>query len=279
MLAVAALLAGCGLRLDSPDPTPSPPSADEVARQREALRAEALARLPHGGEEALVAVALHAGQQLDALGGVWVAWPAGDGPSPTDAPAADIVIGPGATGVLEALDEGIPDLVAATREAEDPALARLFAAIATARTADAERLATAVGVPRDIPPMPSVITATVPEVVRSLDATAWLIEAIAARRRAAGEDAGALIERAAELRRLAEATVTANGWVDADPRDPWYPVSEADDAAGLEANLARALVAAIGESAARESLLAAARTSAVLAARGGAEVGALPGVG
>lgn len=274
----ALVLSGCGLRIDAPDPTPSPPSADEVVRQREALRSQALAEVE--GEEAVARVAGHAAQQLDALGGVWVAWPAGDGPTPTADPTPDIVVAPGAAGVLASLDATIPDLVSASQDADDAGLARLLAAVATARTADAEVLAAALGAARDLPPLPATLESTDAEVVRSLDAAAWLLESIAARTRASGGDAGPLVERAEALRELGHTTVAANGWLGtaADPRDPWYPASD-DDVATIEADLARVLVAAIGERDGREGLLAAARNCAALAARGGADLGALPGLG
>jgi len=278
LVLAAVALTGCGVRIDGPDPSPSAPTLDEVLRQREALRAEALAATDGG--DLGTQVTAHAARQLEALGGVWIAWPQGDGPTPTPAPSADVVVAPGAEGLLAALDRTTPDLVAATGEVATPELARLFAAIATARTADAEGLAGALGAARELPALPVEIHSADPAVARALDAAAWVLEAAAARSRAAGEDPGPLTERASLLRGLGEFVVTANGWsgTPGDPREAWYPLDAADDLAGLEADLARVLVAAVGAPEGRDGLLQAARNCAALAARGGADVGPLPGL-
>lgn len=282
LLALVALT-GCGVRLDSPDPVPSSPDAAEVVRQREALRARQFAAVEPEGEHAdlVAAVATHASAQLDALGGVWVAWPAGDGPTPTADATADVVIGPGAAGLLDSLTATTPDVAAAALAGGDPEIATLYAAIATARTVDADRLAVALGTPGAVTPLPGSLDTPDPAVARALDAAAYRLETLAARERAADAAAEAerFVARAGEFRSLAEGIVAANGWLGtaADPREPYYPVTE-DDAATLHRDLAVLLVAAVGDSDDRAGMLDAALSCALEASRRGQELGALPGL-
>lgn len=71
-LLAAVLLTGCGVRLDTPPPTPAPPSVTEQARQSAALALQTIARydgeMPTDMRPELVA---HAAQQATILGGVW----------------------------------------------------------------------------------------------------------------------------------------------------------------------------------------------------------------
>lgn len=276
-LVLAALaLAGCGLRLDAPDPTASPASADETLRQREALRAAELAAIdPADG--ALAAVAARARAQEEALGGVWRAWPAGDGPTPTVDPTADVAVGPG--GVLLWLRATRPGLEDAVVDAGDPGLATLLAAVAIARAVDEDALARAAGEDPGLPGPPADLATTDPGLVRALDAAAHTLQELAARAGAAGEDSAALAGAAESWRTLSESIVTANGWAGtaADPREPLYDVGTAG-VAQVDRDLALALLAAVDDTPDRRAMLDAAVGRAIAAARAGADLGALPGL-
>lgn len=276
-LVLAALaLAGCGLRLDAPDPTASPASADETLRQREALRAAELAAIdPADG--ALAAVAARARAQEEALGGVWRAWPAGDGPTPTVDPTADVAVGPG--GVLPWLRATRPGLEDAVVDAGDPGLATLLAAVAIARAVDEDALARAAGEDPGLPGPPTGLATTDPGLVRALDAAAHTLQELAARAGAAGEDPAPLAGAAESWRTLSEAIVTANGWAgtSADPREPLYDVGTAG-VAEVDRDLALALLAAVDDTPDRRAMLDAAVGRAIAAARAGADLGALPGL-
>lgn len=276
-LVLAALaLAGCDLRLDAPDPSASPASADETLRQREALRAAELAAIdPADG--ALAAVAARARAQEEALGGVWRAWPAGDGPTPTVDPTADVAVGPG--GVLPWLRATRPGLEDAVVDAGDPGLATLLAAVAIARAVDEDALARAAGEDPGLPGPPADLATTDPGLVRALDAAAHTLQELAARAGAAGEDPAPLAGAAESWRTLSEAIVTANGWAgtSADPREPLYDVGTAG-VAEVDRDLALALLAAVDDTPDRRAMLDAAVGRAIAAARAGADLGALPGL-
>ncbi|MGM0385570.1 MAG: hypothetical protein ACQERF_06265 [Actinomycetota bacterium] len=277
LLLMALTLTGCGLRLDAPDPTPSPASPDEVLRQREALRAAELAGLASAGDPILEDVALRAAAQEDALGGVWRAWPEGDGPTPTADPTADVVVGAG--GVLAWLRATRPSLQDAVVAAGDRDLATLFAAIAVARAVDEDRLALAGGEDQPLPDMPTDLVTDDPAVVRALDAAAFVLEELAAQASASGEDHEAMAQQAEEWRTLAARLVTSNGWegTAADPREPFYHIGTASTAA-VDHDLAVAFVTAVGGAADRGAMLEAAIARALAASRQGEDIGALPGV-
>jgi hypothetical protein len=276
LLLVALALTGCGLRVDAPDPTPSAASQDEVLRQREALRAAELASAG-AGSDLLDDITGRAAVQGAALGGVWRAWPDGDGPTPTTDPSSDVVIGAG--GVLAWLRATRPSLSDAVLAADDPDLATLLAAIAVARAVDEDLLALAAGEDPPLPDVPDDLVTGDPAVVRALDGAAHVLEELAARASASGEDHADLARRAEQWRTLAARMVTVNGWegTAADPREPFYEVGSAS-AASVDRDLAVAFVTAIGGAADREAMLEAAIACALAASRQGEEIGALPGV-
>lgn len=277
-LFLAALaLTACGVRIDSPDPTPEPPSSDEILRQREALRAEALAALDPAGDPDVTALTRHAAAHVHALGGVWRAWPAGDGPSPTVDPTPDVAVGP--DGVLPWLRATESDLRTAVLDADDGSLATLFASIAVSRAVDADNLARAAGAEPALPHLPEQVRTTSSAVVRALDAAAHALEEQAAQTAAAGGDHRPLARAAEQRRALAEQIVQRNGWAGTprDPREPFY--GEAALSAGaLDRDLALVFVTAVGEEDQRGDLLDAALAFGRAAARAGEDLGALPGI-
>lgn len=281
LLTLVVALAGCGVRVDAPDPTPSRPSADEVVRQREALRAAAFAAAPPASSPAAATVAAHATEQLAALGGVWVGWPAGDGPTPTSAPTADVAPSTPAE-LLEALERTTPELLGAAAVVDDPDLATVLAAVAVARTLDAAALATELGAPAPPPTLlPEAIATASPALVRALDAAAWALEVHAAAGRSADAAAAEMLAgRAARLRLLAEGAAAANGWAgtESDPREPVYDVTRLPTAGAVSEALLTALLADLPATPDREAHLAAMISCARTAAAAGVELGALPGL-
>lgn len=277
LLLAALALSGCGVRIDAPDPTPSAPSADEMIRQREALRAEELAGLDTAGDPLLDEVVAHARSQAAALGGVWRAWPGGDGPTPTTDPTADVAVGSG--GVLEWLRRTRPSLEEAVVGAQDGDLVAILGAVAVARAVDEDALAVAAGEDPAVAGIPADLVTTDATVVRALDAAAQALEEIAARARAAGEDNRELAGTAEGLRALAARLAVENGWAGtgADPREPFYDVV-ATDVAEVDRDLALTLLAALEGAPDRRQMLGAATGRAVAAARAGERLGALPGL-
>ena len=279
---LALALTGCELRLDEPDPSPAPPSAAEQVRQREALRAHAFAALA-GTDPVLAGLADHATVQLDALGGVWEPWP-GDGapPTPPPAPRADIAPHDPAS-ALEALAATTPEVCDAAASADEADDALVYGSICLSRRLDRWALAETLGEAGPvIPGIADSVSTTDPALVRALDAAAYALDVHAAKARAAGDpDAGtALAERAAALRMIAVSAVDANGWsgTDADPREPYYDIAELPAVAEIEADLARAFIAALALDGSRTGLLAAAFSCAAAARAGGVDLGALPGI-
>ncbi|WP_158373117.1 DUF4439 domain-containing protein [Cellulosimicrobium cellulans] len=153
VLGTAALLAGCGLRLETDPPAePVPDAAEQVRRDTvsDALALadaadDALAGADQGAAAVLGLVSSTAADQVEALGGVYdsgLADPDGATPSPTPSDTA-----PAATpaDVLTLLGETASAARADARDAEDPGLARLLAAVAASRAQLTDRLAAALG--------------------------------------------------------------------------------------------------------------------------------------
>lgn len=144
----AALMSGCGLRWETPDPSEPSPDAAESSRRTavdDSLALAAAARDATTGAEEPVAGVLAlvedtAGTQVDALGGVYDSGLPGATPSPTAtaAPAtpADVLALLGETASTARLD---------ARGASDPGLARLLAGVAASRAQLTDRLAAALG--------------------------------------------------------------------------------------------------------------------------------------
>lgn len=146
------LLSGCGLRWETEPPAEPVPDAAEQARRTavdDALAlADAAADATAGAAEPVAAVLDLVGStadvQVSALGGVYDSGLAGTGtasPSPTPSATA------GATPaeVLALLGSAASEARADARDADEPGLARLLAAVAASRAQLAARLAEALG--------------------------------------------------------------------------------------------------------------------------------------
>lgn len=282
VLCAALPLAGCGLRIDEPDPTPAPPSAAEEVRQREALRAVALSEVALDSP-AVQALASHAAEQADALGGVWVPWPDGGGPE-TLPPEPTPDVGPftDPASVVTALQTTTPEVCGEAVTAEDEESALLYASLCLSRTLDLDALLTETGSePVAVPELPADLITKDPELIVTLDAAAWATDQQAAAAKAS--EAGGWEElhaRANQYRELALDAVIANGWegTDQDPRLPAYEVGTMTDQTAIAGTIARVAVGAVPEAVDRQPILDLALTMGVTARRGGVEFEALPGV-
>ncbi|SNU00601.1 hypothetical protein SAMN06298212_102133 [Ruaniaceae bacterium KH17] len=266
------LLTGCGVRIETSDPTPPEPSAAEVVRQREALRAEVLS------EAGFAPVAAHAAEQLVALGGVWEAWPDGDGP--TDAPtrqSADISAPTSESELADLLATTTPDLIEASIAAQEPPIALLYSVIALSRTADEATLRGELGEPL-APTWPELVVTAVPSTIRALDEAAYILDTVAAQDAAAGTESTAKAD-SARFRAWAEASAEALGVAatEDDPREAVYEAIDAD-LGSLFAGLARELLVASASSSDPASTLAAMQAAAEQAVALGESFGALEGV-
>ena len=185
-----ALVAGCGVRLETPPPAALTPGVDESARQRAAADAVALGVLagdagppvdpaadPVAAARASVAAA--ARTHLDALGGLY-----DDGLDPEarerpDRPAASPSPSPSAPpaavppdAVVAALTEAAAAARADVAVVTDGGLARLLASLSVSRLLSASRLATAAGLTP--PACPDVVVpAAAPGGVRAPTSRRW----------------------------------------------------------------------------------------------------------
>lgn len=150
---VAVLLAGCGLRLETPPPAEPSPDAVEQVRARAvddalALADAAGALLAQGpGEDVQVVlddVVAFSGRHAEELGGVYDSGlPAPDAtPTPSPTPVTTDV-----AGLLAALVDDGARAAADADEVADGPLARLVAAVGTSRDGLAARLAQAADLP------------------------------------------------------------------------------------------------------------------------------------
>ena len=153
-LACAALLAGCGVRLDTPPPGAPSPDAIEALRQDEAVNAATIAQTVSQITAAdpavsaqLQAAAADAGAHAEALGGVWVAWPEGapTGVATPEVSTAAPVAEPGALDVLTLLRDGAASARTGALQADDDALAAALLAVSISRGQGAAGLSAALG--------------------------------------------------------------------------------------------------------------------------------------
>lgn len=152
-LGTAALLSGCGLRLETDPPAEPAPDAAELVRRDAvddalALAAAADAAGP-GADEAVAGVlglvSSTAASQVEALGGVYdsgLADAPGATPSPTPS-ATDPAATP--ADVLALLGDAASGARADARATDEPGLARLLASVAASRAQLTDRLAAALG--------------------------------------------------------------------------------------------------------------------------------------
>lgn len=152
-LGTAALLAGCGLRLETDPPAEPVPDATEQVRRDAVDDALALASAAEaateGADEGVGAVlglvASTSEVQVEALGGVYESGLAEDPdatPSPTPS-ATDPAATP--ADVLALLGGAASEARADARATDDPGLARLLASVAASRAQLTDRLAAALG--------------------------------------------------------------------------------------------------------------------------------------
>lgn len=254
------LLTGCSVRIDQPDPTVAPASQAEEVRQREALRAAALV------ESDDAALAADAAAQLAALGGVWQAWPDGDGPSAaTASPTADITA---SDDPLQVLATTTPDLAAAAITASDSSAALLYASIYSARTARyIERGGTVDAA------WPATLSTTSSDLIRALDAAAWVLDVYAAQGVVDSQEADTLREWAERGAVSAQLAGTAD-----DPREATYSITPLPELSEIWGQLAAEFVAAVPQSSDRETMLQAVAAATQRAVAAGYSVGALPAI-
>jgi len=155
LAAVVALVAGCGVRLETPPPALPSPGLDEQVRARgvaDAQRLQDLAsRLLAAGaqDDGLAAtledVAVFSARHAEELGGVWDPGVATPTPTPTAGPGPTTP--PGVVDLLEALVAGTEHALADADAAGDGRLARLVAAVGASRADLCRRLAAAASLP------------------------------------------------------------------------------------------------------------------------------------
>jgi len=302
--AFVALVAGCGVRLETPAPVELSPGAVEQVRARtvdEALELARAAREARDGvsdEDATAAVlddvARFCDEHADAFGGVYDSGL--PKPTPTGTPPAE----PPATvgDVLSALHETSEAALDAAADDPDGPTARLLAAVGVARAELADRLTLASTV--EVEPAPAATAAPeptgLPEGLTADDVTALVaahdqagygFEVVAAR---LSDLARAVAWSAAVSHREAAAEWLARGaaiGVADDPRRPTYALPVLPDeaavralAADLETAVADAAGAPIARLAAgrRDELVDLLRSSTAAARTWGAQPVAFPGL-
>ncbi len=232
VLVVAALLTGCGLRLETEDPPTTAPDDAEILRQSLARHADSIARtasLAATAEESdvatlLGAIATSAEEQRDVLGGVWVS-----SGRPMSAPVAR----GGAEEVLALLLAAADAARAAPLGSDDPAL---LVGLELSWALRADQLATASGgEPAGVDDtLPSTLDATsAVDLVRTVDAIGWLWEVRAARSGgdALTEASSTAVRWRARAEQLAEIAGLAG--TDDDPREIAYAVDVDDPATSI----------------------------------------------
>ncbi|MFC7405282.1 DUF4439 domain-containing protein [Georgenia alba] len=241
------VLAGCGLRLDTPPPeAPTPGPAEELRQETAASSARLAATVaaltersePQDGGPALERVAAEAEAHLDALGGVWEAWPDGapEGATPPE-PAATAPVADAAPGdVLELLTTGATQAREAALAAPDEDLAALLGSISLARARAAADLAAALDAPPAEPPAAPMSPETLLErgvdgpTVRVLDQARYAYETVAARTDGSSRESAE--SRVAQLQALVDTAIGAGA---PDERAGVYGLPGADEEAGLSA--------------------------------------------
>ncbi|TNC16727.1 DUF4439 domain-containing protein [Georgenia sp. 311] len=291
---VAATLAGCGVRLETPPPEVPVADAAETARQEAALAAAELAVLAAAAATtaqdpavaaALTAVATASGEHDAALGGVWEPWP-GAGPDATEPPGPSPTVAETAPAATP--EDVLGDLTVAADSAQAGALAQtgelgeLLASVAISRTYLAADLAAALGtevttLPAAPLPVPEPGTLD-PDTSRTLDAARYALVVAAAR--STGAERGAAADRADHLAAVAGAVAPED-----DRREAAYDLTgvDAEDPAALaaaaELDVVRVYVMLLASAQeGRAELLAAAVDAAGEARSWGAALPALPGL-
>ena len=246
--ALAALsLAGCGLRLETPPPVAPSPDAAEELRQDAAAEAAAIAgtvsevTAEGATAELLTRIGAEADAHLEALGGVWVAWPDGTpegAVAPEPAPTA-AVPDPDAADVLELLTTGAADAREGAVVAPTDELAAVLAAVSLSRAHGAAEVAAATGTTAPEPTAAPLsreallVRGVDGPTLRVLDQARFAYETVAARSEGAAREAAAA--RAAHLQSLVDLAVEEGA---PDERLGVYDLPGADEEAGLTAEQA-----------------------------------------
>lgn len=246
--ALAALsLAGCGLRLETPPPVAPSPDVAEELRQDAAAEAATIAgtvsEVTADGATAdlLTRVGAEAEAHLDALGGVWVAWPEGTpegAVAPEPAPTA-AVPDPDAADVLELLTTGAADAREGAVAAPTDDLAAVLAAVSLSRAHAAAQVAAATGAAAPEPAAAPLtreallVRGVDGPTLRVLDQARFAYETVAARSDGAARESA--VARAAHLQSLVDAAVEEGA---PDERLGVYDLPGADAEAGLTAEQA-----------------------------------------
>lgn len=310
LLGAVLALSGCGLRLETPPPEPLVPDATEVVRSRTVEDALALAAGASDLTEARAAsaapddaltsvladVTAFSTAHADQLGGEYDSGL--PEPAPTSSPTSTPAVAD--AGALLALVASAADTARTDAgEVEDGQLARLLAAVATARAGLRDRLAAATGTvppqPGDPAPSPTATAGPGPlpadtyaDLVVAEDEVGYAYEVIAAK--LSGEARGLAQADAAVHRARAEAWARESG-IDGtaiDPRRTAYalPSGVDDPAVALELGrtlelrltVAYASAVAVAPAGSRAAVLEALRTADVEATAHGAAAVAFPGL-
>jgi len=282
--AVVAMLAGCGVRMETPSPTQPVPDAVEAARRaavQDVVDVEAQARatvaaLPtdakgdakrttDGQRESLQAVLDDAGAHLAALGGQYVSGLLDADGVPLPAEPTPAVAEPGTQRTVDRLVQSYARARGALTTQEDDAVARLMASVAVAQLTRAQSLAAAGGdtLPEIDAPASAQVPDTLPDgvdadlvpLITAEDAAGYVYEVLAARlteaeRVAARTRAAQHRDRAEAWARLAELDGTAQ-----DPREIAYSLpdgilAEPTDTSGvhgLETDLATSYASLVAQ--------------------------------
>ena len=307
IVALVGLLAGCGLRLETPPPDSLTPDVNEVARQRasaDAVGIEVLAGAS-GGDPADATTAIRstvtaaAGEHLDHLGGIYRSGLATPTPSEGSSPAVTGTGDPAAASTDAVLAQLA--LTAANARADalvvpDGALARLLASVSAARFLLARQLAVAAGLPApDVPavtagatPPAGVAPSAISALVAGEDEAGYGFEVIAAKLADAAR--ASALARAAVHRARAEhwATLAEISRTDLDPRRTAYALPAGLDDPAVATALAQTMeqslaasyasLVADAEPASRAGLIDAIAEATAQAAAWGAPIPPFPGL-
>ncbi|NMR19557.1 ferritin-like domain-containing protein [Cellulomonas fimi] len=311
-LTMVGILAGCGLRLETPPPSPLTPDVLESARQRataDAVGLEVLAAAPAGDPAGDPAdpvlstrrtIAAHAREHVTQLGGTYRS-----GLEPTTSPssAPTPVVTPGAVPaaatpevLVDRLEEAAASARADASSVPDGPFARLLASVAAERLLAARALAAAAGI--EGPALPQVVApdavpgglapSALSELVAAEDAAGYGYEVVAAK--LSGAARAAAVDRALVHRTRAEqwaelAEIARTGF---DPRRTVYavppgledPAAAAALARSMEQSLAAtyASLVASADPELRSGLVDALAESSAAAVAWGAPVPAFPGL-
>lgn len=257
-LVLATLLAGCGLRLETPPPSEPSLTAAEAARQAvvsdvldvRATTTVALADAEGRTAEVGATLVTDAGDHLDQLGGVYVSGLVGEDGTPSPVPTG-VVAGSTPEALVDLLAQSFSRTRSALETLEDPAFARLTGSVAIAHLASARALAAATGV--ELPGTGLPTTPVVPvglegapdddvlALVVAEDSAGYLLEVLSSR--LGDAERAAARARAAVHRARAEAWARLAG-VDGTAEDPRL-VAYALPAGATTDTPERAVVAAV----------------------------------